>query len=81
MVLTPSLTDKLNEDCTLRLVIDENVLNTYNKNEGTSYKLFDESLVDLGGEVIISAGKYAADASVMRNFPDFLLLFLYVWRK
>ncbi len=65
VVLTPSLTDKLNEDCTLRLVIDENVLNTYNKNEGTSYKLFDESLVDLGGEVIISAGKYAADASVI----------------
>ncbi|MDE6148161.1 MAG: DUF1735 and LamG domain-containing protein [Bacteroidales bacterium] len=65
VVLTPSLTDRLDKDCELRFVIDPAVLDAYNASEGTGYKLFDESLVDLGGNIMIQAGKYAADATVI----------------
>lgn len=65
VVLTPSLTDRLDKDCELRFVIDPAVLDAYNASEGTGYKLFDESLVDLGGDIMIQAGKYAADATVI----------------
>ena len=65
VVLTPSLTDKLDADCELRFVIDQAVLDAYNASEGTGYKMFDESLVDLGDDIRIGAGKYAADAAVI----------------
>ncbi|MCM1176741.1 MAG: DUF1735 and LamG domain-containing protein [Bacteroidales bacterium] len=65
VVLTPALTDKLASGCSFRLVIDQSVLDAYNKSEGTGYQMFDESLVDLGGEINIGAGQYSADAAMI----------------
>ncbi|MDE7127170.1 MAG: DUF1735 domain-containing protein, partial [Bacteroidales bacterium] len=56
VVLTPSLTDKLDADCELRFVIDQAVLDAYNASEGTGYKMFDESRVDLGDEIRNGSG-------------------------
>ena len=65
VVLTPALTDKLDTDCEVRFVIDKAVLDSYNASEGTGYQMFDESLVNLGEDITIKAGKYAADAAVI----------------
>lgn len=65
VVLTPTLTDKLETDASFRFVIDQGALDSYNNSQGTGYKLIDESIVDLGGEIMIEAGKYSADAAVI----------------
>lgn len=65
VLLTPALTDKLTSNSTFRFVIDQAVLDAYNADQGTGFIMFDENLVDLGGEILIEAGKYAADAAVI----------------
>lgn len=65
VVLTPTLTDKMGTDVSFMFKIDQSALDTYNNDQGTGYKLIDESLVDLGGEIRIEAGKYSADAAII----------------
>lgn len=60
--VTISLTDKINEDASFRIVVDENVLNTYNSEQSASYILLDPSYYQISEEpVVIKAGEYAAD--------------------
>ncbi len=63
--LTPSLTDKLNEDCVMKLVMDQDILARYNAEQGTSFEMLPDSLVNLGGDITIPAGQYAAEAVII----------------
>lgn len=71
--LTVALTDKVNEDASFRLVVDENVLSTYNKEQSAGFVLLDPQWYQLPEEpIVIKAGEYAADpVTIHINFiPD-----------
>lgn len=59
--LTVTLTDRTEEDVVFRFVADENVLNTYNREQSAGYEMLPADYCDLGGEILIPAGEYSAD--------------------
>ncbi|MGM9738070.1 MAG: BT_3987 domain-containing protein [Candidatus Cryptobacteroides sp.] len=59
--LTIALSDAVKEDVTFRFVVDEQALARFNKEQSGEYLLMDESIYNLGGEVTIKAGEYAAE--------------------
>lgn len=69
LALTPSLTDKSQDECSYKLIIDEELLEKYNQKEGTSYESLPKELISLGKDVTIGAGKYSSDPFVISISP------------
>ena len=69
VTLTAAVTDKAEEDVTFRLVIDKDVLDKYNEEQGTGYELLGEEFYTIGEEVTIPAGSYSADPIVLNFNP------------
>lgn len=67
--LTPSLTDKEENDAEYRLIIDKDLLEKFNESEGTGYDLLPENLVKISSNVKIPAGKYSQDPFVISIDP------------
>lgn len=70
--LTLALSDKLTEDVILRFAVDETALATYNKEQSGEYLLMDKELYNLGGDIKITAGNYAAEPVeiIINKIPD-----------
>lgn len=56
ILLTPAVTKLAEEDLTYKLVVDEQLLKTYGKEQGTEFDMLPDDLFDLGKEVTIPAG-------------------------
>ncbi len=65
--LTVTLTDKVDEDVTFRLVMDQSVLDTYNKEQSAGCTMIPADYCDLGGDFVIPAGAYSKTVSVKVN--------------
>lgn len=61
ILLTPAVTKLAEEDLTYKLVVDEQLLKTYGKEQGTEFDMLPDDLFDLGKEVTIPAGSYSGD--------------------
>lgn len=58
--LTAGVTEKVDEELRYKLVIDEDMLADYGKEQGTDYELLPEGQYDLGDELVIPAGSYSS---------------------
>lgn len=58
--LTVSLTKKTRTGASFRLVVDQAVLDQYNKENNMVYSVLDEAYYDLGGEITIEPDAYSA---------------------
>ena len=58
--LTVSLTKKTRTGASFRLVVDQAVLDQYNKENNMVYSVLDEEYYDLGGEITIEPDAYSA---------------------
>lgn len=65
--LTATLTDKVDEDITCRLVMDQSVLDTYNQEQSGGYTMIPAEYCDLGEDFVIPAGSYSKTVSVKVN--------------
>lgn len=65
--LTVTLTDKVDEDLTFRLVMDQSVLDTYNQEQSGGYTMIPAEYCDLGGDIVIPAGAYSETVSIKVN--------------
>jgi len=64
--LTPVLSQKLDEDATFKLVLDEKTLDRYNKEQGANYELMDPAMYEFGEPVTIPAGNLNAGTLSIR---------------
>lgn len=63
--LTVSLTDRADKDAVFRLVVDETVLDTYNREQSAGYDMLPADYYDLGEDITIQAGQYSAEPAAI----------------
>lgn len=67
--LTICLSSKSQEEARFRLVVDENVLKTYNETQSASYTTMPEKLFQLPESITVGKDKFSADPSTIRISP------------